>query len=33
MEEYFAAKAKLFSFEFTDLAVINIDDAYDTSAS
>ena len=28
MEEYFAAKAKLFTFEFGDLAVINIDDAY-----
>ena len=28
MEDYFAAKAKLFSFEFADLAVINIDDAY-----
>ena len=28
MEEYFAAKSKLFTFEFADLAVINIDDAY-----
>jgi UDP-N-acetylmuramoyl-L-alanyl-D-glutamate--2,6-diaminopimelate ligase len=28
MEEYFAAKAKLFTFEFADLAVINIDDAH-----
>lgn len=28
MEDYFGAKAKLFSFEFADLAVINIDDAY-----
>ena len=28
MDAYFAAKAKLFSFEFADLAVINIDDAY-----
>lgn len=28
MEAYFAAKAKLFTFEFADLAVINIDDAY-----
>jgi UDP-N-acetylmuramoyl-L-alanyl-D-glutamate--2,6-diaminopimelate ligase len=28
MEDYFAAKAKLFTFEFADLAVINIDDAY-----
>ncbi len=28
MEDYFAAKAKLFSFEFAELAVINIDDAY-----
>ena len=28
MQDYFAAKSKLFSFEFADLAVINIDDAY-----
>lgn len=28
MADYFAAKAQLFSFEFADLAVINIDDAY-----
>ena len=28
MEAYFEAKAKLFTFEFADLAVINIDDAY-----
>ena len=28
MEDYFAAKSKLFTFEFADLAVINIDDAY-----
>jgi UDP-N-acetylmuramoyl-L-alanyl-D-glutamate--2,6-diaminopimelate ligase len=28
MEAYFETKAKLFSFEFADLAVINIDDAY-----
>lgn len=28
MQEYFATKAKLFTFEFADLAVINIDDAY-----
>ena len=28
MEAYFATKAKLFTFEFADLAVINIDDAY-----
>jgi len=28
MEEYFKAKAQLFSFEYADLAVINIDDAY-----
>ncbi len=28
MENYFAAKARLFTFEFADLAVINIDDAY-----
>ena len=28
MEGYFEAKAKLFTFEFADLAVINIDDAY-----
>lgn len=28
MEDYFAAKAKLFSYEFADLAVINIDDSY-----
>ena len=28
MDEYFAAKAKLFTFEFADLAVINIDDAH-----
>ena len=28
MEEYFLAKSKLFSFEYADLAVINIDDAY-----
>ena len=28
MENYFAAKAKLFTFEFADLAVINIDDEY-----
>jgi UDP-N-acetylmuramoyl-L-alanyl-D-glutamate--2,6-diaminopimelate ligase len=28
MENYFAAKAKLFTKEFSDLAVINIDDAY-----
>ncbi|CAB4841881.1 unannotated protein [freshwater metagenome] len=30
MEEYFLAKAKLFTFEYADLAVINIDDAYGT---
>ena len=28
MEEYFLAKSKLFTFEYSDLAVINIDDAY-----
>ena len=28
MNEYFAVKAKLFTFEFADLAVINIDDPY-----
>ena len=28
MEEYFLAKAKLFTFEYADLAVINIDDPY-----
>lgn len=28
MEDYFAAKSKLFTFEFADLAVINIDGAY-----
>ena len=28
MEEYFAAKAKLFTFEYADLALINIDDSY-----
>ena len=28
MEEYFLAKAKLFTFEYADLAVINIDDVY-----
>ena len=28
MENYFAAKARIFTFEFADLAVINIDDAY-----
>jgi UDP-N-acetylmuramoyl-L-alanyl-D-glutamate--2,6-diaminopimelate ligase len=28
MKEYFAAKAKLFTFEFADLAVINIDNEY-----
>ena len=28
MENYFAAKSKLFTFEFADLAVINIDDTY-----
>lgn len=28
MEAYFEAKSKLFTFEFADLAVINIDDAY-----
>jgi len=28
MQAYFEAKAKLFSFEFADLAVINIDDSY-----
>ena len=28
MDEYFAVKAKLFTFEFADLAVINIDDSY-----
>jgi UDP-N-acetylmuramoyl-L-alanyl-D-glutamate--2,6-diaminopimelate ligase len=28
MEDYFAAKAKLFTFEYADLAVINLDDAY-----
>ena len=28
MEDYFAAKSKLFTFEYADLAVINIDDAY-----
>ena len=30
MEEYFLAKAKLFTFEYADLAVINIDDVYGT---
>ena len=28
MDDYFAAKSKLVTFEFADLAVINIDDAY-----
>ena len=28
MDEYFAAKAKLFTYEFADLAVINIDDSF-----
>jgi len=28
MEEYFQAKAELFTFEYADLAVINIDDSY-----
>ncbi len=28
MEDYFSAKSKLFTFEYADLAVINIDDAY-----
>jgi len=28
MRDYFATKSKLFTFEFADLAVINIDDAY-----
>lgn len=28
MQDYFAAKSKLFTFEFADLAVINVDDAY-----
>ena len=28
MDEYFAAKSKLFTYEFADLAVINIDDAH-----
>jgi len=28
MEEYFLAKSKLFTFEYADLAVINIDDVY-----
>ena len=28
MDEYFAVKAKLFTFEFADLAVINIDNSY-----
>ena len=28
MEDYFQAKAKLFTFEYADLAVINIDDMY-----
>jgi len=28
MDDYFAAKAKLFTYEFADLAVINIDDAH-----
>jgi UDP-N-acetylmuramoyl-L-alanyl-D-glutamate--2,6-diaminopimelate ligase len=28
MDGYFAAKSKLFTFEYADLAVINIDDAY-----
>ena len=28
MEEYFLAKSKLFTFEYADLAVINIDDIY-----
>ena len=28
MEDYFQAKAKLFTFEYADLAVINIDDSY-----
>ena len=28
MEDYFAAKAKLFTYEYADLAVINIDDPY-----
>jgi UDP-N-acetylmuramoyl-L-alanyl-D-glutamate--2,6-diaminopimelate ligase len=28
MEEYFQAKAALFSFEYSDLAIINIDDTY-----
>lgn len=30
MEEYFAAKASLFAFEYSDLAVINVDDPYGT---
>ena len=28
MEEYFQAKSKLFTFEYADLAIINIDDTY-----
>jgi UDP-N-acetylmuramoyl-L-alanyl-D-glutamate--2,6-diaminopimelate ligase len=28
MEEYFLAKSRLFTFEYADLAVINVDDAY-----
>lgn len=28
MEDYFATKAKLFTFEYADLAVINVDDSY-----
>jgi len=28
MEAYFEAKAKLFTFEFADLAIINVDDSY-----
>jgi UDP-N-acetylmuramoyl-L-alanyl-D-glutamate--2,6-diaminopimelate ligase len=28
MDDYFAAKAKLFTYEFADLAVINVDDAH-----
>ncbi len=28
MDEYFAVKSRLFTFEFADLAVINIDDSY-----
>ena len=28
MEEYFLAKSKLFTFEYADLAVINVDDAF-----